>query len=271
MPGAPGMPGQPGTDGSSSDGSSGESGSSGSSGPMSSSQLPDIGGGPPGASGASGGQPGDGSEAQGGEQPSGDGGEENDGSGQSGVSGVPTWGKDGNGDGAGSEWEKGNQLPEVPVDISAKGDGTGGSPDGVPGKPGSGAAGDLEDALKDLDGGIMAERSAIRAKAAETPNAAGGSSRGSSGIPRAGDGDGASGVAGTGGNTTNPSNMPLPDGRSAMSKAPNAPARAGIPKDVDDARDDDVIARQLREAAMAETDPAIREKLWADYQKYKRR
>ena len=33
--------------------------------------------------------------------------------------------------------------------------------------------------------------------------------------------------------------------------------------------DDDVIARQLREAAEAETDPEIKEKLWQEYRKYK--
>lgn len=33
--------------------------------------------------------------------------------------------------------------------------------------------------------------------------------------------------------------------------------------------DDDIIARQLREAAEAETDPEIKEKLWAEYRKYK--
>jgi len=33
--------------------------------------------------------------------------------------------------------------------------------------------------------------------------------------------------------------------------------------------DDDIIARQLREAAEAETDPEIKEKLWTEYRKYK--
>lgn len=33
--------------------------------------------------------------------------------------------------------------------------------------------------------------------------------------------------------------------------------------------DDDIIARQLREAAEAETDPVIKEKLWIEYRKYK--
>jgi hypothetical protein len=43
-----------------------------------------------------------------------------------------------------------------------------------------------------------------------------------------------------------------------------------VPKDVGDGRDDDVVARQLREAAMEEEDPALREKLWDEYREYKK-
>ncbi len=39
------------------------------------------------------------------------------------------------------------------------------------------------------------------------------------------------------------------------------------PGDIDD--DDDVVARQLREAAEQETDPEVKEKLWEEYRKYK--
>ena len=39
--------------------------------------------------------------------------------------------------------------------------------------------------------------------------------------------------------------------------------------DVPDAGDDDVVARQLREAAENETDPELREKLWLEYKRYK--
>jgi hypothetical protein len=46
-------------------------------------------------------------------------------------------------------------------------------------------------------------------------------------------------------------------------------AGAEPPPDVGDGRDDDVVARQLREAAMNEKDPAIREKLWDEYRRYK--
>jgi hypothetical protein len=41
------------------------------------------------------------------------------------------------------------------------------------------------------------------------------------------------------------------------------------PADIPDPHDDDIVARQLREAAENETDPALREKLWEEYRKYK--
>ncbi len=37
-----------------------------------------------------------------------------------------------------------------------------------------------------------------------------------------------------------------------------------------DPQDDDIIARQLREAAEAETDPVLKEQLWKEYQNYKK-
>ena len=42
-----------------------------------------------------------------------------------------------------------------------------------------------------------------------------------------------------------------------------------VPADLPDGRDDDIVARQLREAAMKETDPELRERLWEEYRKYK--
>jgi hypothetical protein len=41
-----------------------------------------------------------------------------------------------------------------------------------------------------------------------------------------------------------------------------------IPEDIPNGDDDDVVARQLREAAMSEPDPELREKLWDEYRKY---
>ncbi|WP_193164961.1 hypothetical protein [Microbulbifer hainanensis] len=42
-----------------------------------------------------------------------------------------------------------------------------------------------------------------------------------------------------------------------------------VPADIPNGNDDDVVARQIREAAMRESDPELREKLWAEYRKYK--
>ena len=42
----------------------------------------------------------------------------------------------------------------------------------------------------------------------------------------------------------------------------NRPGSLGV-------RDDDIVARQLREAASKESDPVLREKLWDEYRKYK--
>lgn len=43
-----------------------------------------------------------------------------------------------------------------------------------------------------------------------------------------------------------------------------------VPADIPDGRDDDIVARQLREAAMQEKDPELREKLWEEYRNYKK-
>lgn len=42
-----------------------------------------------------------------------------------------------------------------------------------------------------------------------------------------------------------------------------------VPSDIPDGSDDDLVARQIRHAAMTEPDPALREKLWEEYRKYK--
>lgn len=46
---------------------------------------------------------------------------------------------------------------------------------------------------------------------------------------------------------------------------------SSIPPDIPDGKDDDIVARQLREAAENEQDPELREKLWDEYRKYKKR
>ena len=47
------------------------------------------------------------------------------------------------------------------------------------------------------------------------------------------------------------------------------PPNPDQPADIGDGSDDDVVARQLREAAEKETDPELKKKLWEEYRKYK--
>ncbi len=41
------------------------------------------------------------------------------------------------------------------------------------------------------------------------------------------------------------------------------------PDDIAVIMDDDIVAKQLREAALSEKDPELRERLWEEYRKYK--
>lgn len=49
---------------------------------------------------------------------------------------------------------------------------------------------------------------------------------------------------------------------------PNRPSITIGQADIPDAKDDDVVARQLREAALAEKDPELREALWEELRRY---
>lgn len=51
--------------------------------------------------------------------------------------------------------------------------------------------------------------------------------------------------------------------------SPDNPAVYEAPEDIPAENDDDIVARQLREAAMREPDADIREALWNEYRKYK--
>jgi hypothetical protein len=59
--------------------------------------------------------------------------------------------------------------------------------------------------------------------------------------------------------------------------SPRDKSREGVegsehhPKTRFDPKDDDIVARQLREAAEEETDPELRKKLWKEYEQYKKR
>ncbi len=70
--------------------------------------------------------------------------------------------------------------------------------------------------------------------------------------------------SGSDGESTGPSTSTARAGAGTM------PGSGGkIPEDIPRGQDDDIVARQIREAAMQEKDPVLREKLWDEYRKYK--
>jgi hypothetical protein len=274
VPGVPGTPGgqtpdtQSGTEGSSGqpDGQTdGQTEGTGSGGQPTWETAPEDGG-ASGQPGESGGQPGQSGESS---PPGGSPGEPGTGPQGSGGSGT-------SGENADEEsWESG--LPEGPG-----GNGGWATSNEIPGvnnnmppmpserdlPPGSGGDSELDKALQDFDGEILAEREVIQARSNE--------SAANSGAPGAlpGSGSSSGGISGgkpAGGNASSDNSTPFPGNQGPRSRsAPPAPTtQANVPADLPDARDDDIIARQLREAAMNETDPELQEKLWEEYRRYK--
>jgi hypothetical protein len=86
-------------------------------------------------------------------------------------------------------------------------------------------------------------------------------------------GDGASNGAGTPGSRGEPAGEQSGTQGGGGGVGGGAKGGAGpntVPADIPDGRDDDIVARQLREAAMKETDPELRERLWDEYRQYKK-
>jgi hypothetical protein len=56
--------------------------------------------------------------------------------------------------------------------------------------------------------------------------------------------------------------------RGGPSTSDESEAAYPVPDDIPEGRGDDVVARQIREAAMNEPDPELREALWDEYRRY---
>ena len=82
------------------------------------------------------------------------------------------------------------------------------------------------------------------------------------------------GAAGGGGNNSGGvtvANQSIPQGpqrQSPVAGMSQEEIRERTPEDIPILVDDDIIARQLREAALTEDDPVLRERLWEEYRKY---
>jgi hypothetical protein len=131
----------------------------------------------------------------------------------------------------------------------------------------------LEESIAVFDGMILSEREA--AQGIENENAGGGAAGGNGGQQN---GSGSQGN-GTGGDApiviaSAPNRSSgggvMPDlGRNREGDFDNSSMpQAPIPDDIPSGNDDDIVARQLREAAMNEPDPELRERLWNEYRNY---
>jgi hypothetical protein len=148
------------------------------------------------------------------------------------------------------------------------------------GRPAAGTAGAqsgddaFEQVLGDLDSEIKDERAVIAARRnssadglpeEEQATAQAGSRGAGSGTGGEGGGTGAD-TGPPGGETTTAGGQRGPPGRGGL---PTVASAQPVPADIPDGSDDDVLARQLREAATNEPDPALRERLWEEYRRYK--
>ena len=129
---------------------------------------------------------------------------------------------------------------------------------------------ELLSGLGEFDEMLLREQERVRAAAPMT-DAAGGGGAGDAGTAEGLEGaegaEGADGEAGT--EADGDSGTDASQGEGAGTGAQRQAGRRGVPPDIPDGSDDDVVARQLREAAEKETDPELKKKLWEEYRKYK--
>ena len=132
---------------------------------------------------------------------------------------------------------------------------------------------ELLSGLGEFDEMLLREQERVRAAAPMT-DAAGGGGAGDAGTAEGLDGaEGDEGTKGEdgedGAEAGGDSGADASQGEGAGTGAQRQGGRQGVPPDIPDGSDDDVVARQLREAAEKETDPELKKKLWEEYRKYK--
>jgi len=261
-------------------GSDGEDGSSGEVG-----SFPDESAGPPPMPGTGG--AGEGAEAGGEESTSGGGeseessdweeeGDANEECGDTGSlpGGVGGMGQDGECIGGGASSSDSDSSSE-----SSGGGGGGGSSDGEESAvQGTGGAGEVaefptesseeraERLGKELDKSIGGFDEVLMEEQAEISSVG----RNTEGFGEGVEGDGGISLGEQSGGSTGgivvANNGALPE--SPISDMTDEQIRNRTPEDIPVMVDDDIIARQLREAALSEEDPALRERLWEEYRKY---
>ena len=116
------------------------------------------------------------------------------------------------------------------------------------------------------EGGMAEANAELEKRAAE------GSGEGSDGAESSDGAEGAEGAEGSEGSEGSQSEGGKTQGQDSGGSA-GAEGSQGealpIPEDIDDGQGDDIVERQIRDAAMKETDPVLRERLWDEYRRIK--
>lgn len=133
---------------------------------------------------------------------------------------------------------------------------------------------ELDESMGDFDEALGEEQREISTTSRNTEGydtGSGGSGGGggsiSLGEQAAGAMGGGSGSAG--GGTAGGDAMSGSAGGGPLAGMDEAEVAMRTPDDIEALIDDDIVAKQLREAALAEEDPVLRERLWDEYRKYK--
>jgi hypothetical protein len=178
--------------------------------------------------------------------------------------GLPGDTQQGTGGGTGSSGEYGS-----PGTYAGSGPASGGGGPMTPAEQVAVLDGELEKSTGEFDSMILAEQTAQR-RAAREQSSSGSAGEETDSASAGGYGGGGAanegGMADAGGYSTGGGMGGASRGGGSI---PRNTAKYPPPADIPDGNDDDVVARQLREAAMREPDPAVREKLWDEYRKYK--
>lgn len=131
----------------------------------------------------------------------------------------------------------------------------------------------LEESYGKFEGMILRERGYVRdrenARGADVESAGSDDGQGGGAGGVGGGSPGGDGLPSEPATASGSGNRPAGGDQREGDYQPTAATTYKPPPDIPDGSDDDVVARQLREAAMKESDPELREKLWDEYRKYK--
>ena len=125
---------------------------------------------------------------------------------------------------------------------------------------------ELDESVGGFDDILMEEQREISTVGRNTEGFGGGGSGGG----RPGGSVGLGGQQGGGNSTSGTVSIlnPTEERASTVGSMSDEEIQARVPEDIMENVGDDIVARQLYEAAVAEDDPALRERLWEEYRKY---